>query len=149
MNRQGKRILERALEEPSASGVAFPEVRAHSCGSLIRVPIRLATPIERLARQLHSNTNKIYKHFRSKQLLVEAVIDSKTCDMNRDMTDCQKGAANFPERIRAVFAALRLVAGALWGGGKKSGLESVITTSTRHSQMGIFFIAIAFCSQSH
>jgi hypothetical protein len=42
--------------------------------------------------------------------------------MNRDMTDGQKGAANFPERIRAVFAALRLVAGALWGGvggGKK------------------------------
>jgi AcrR family transcriptional regulator len=132
--------------------MAFPEVRAHSCGSLTRVPIRLAAPIEGFARQLHSNTNKIYKHFRSKQLLVEAVIDSKTCGMNRDMADCQKGAANFPERMRAVFAALRLVAGALWGGVggvAKSGPESVITTSTRHSQMGIFFIAIAFCSQSH
>jgi len=63
--------------------------------------------IEDLARQLATNVKKIYAHYRTKPLLIEAAIESKLADLDRDMTAAQEGLSDPTERIHALLGAMK------------------------------------------
>jgi len=63
--------------------------------------------VEGLARQLATNVKKIYAHYRSKPLLIQAAIESKLTDLDRDMTAAQEGLCDRTERIHALLGAMK------------------------------------------
>lgn len=62
--------------------------------------------VDGLARQLATNVKKIYAHYRTKPLLIEAAIESKLADLDHDMTAVQKGLSDPPERIQALLGVM-------------------------------------------
>jgi len=62
--------------------------------------------IEDLARQLATNVKKIYSYYRTKPLLVEAAIESKIADIDRDMTAAEEGLSDPVERISALLGVM-------------------------------------------
>ena len=64
--------------------------------------------IDGLARMLNTNVRKIYDHYSSKLLLVEAVFNAKLDEMDRDLTEALKGdQTNAGKRLRKVVDILK------------------------------------------
>jgi len=62
--------------------------------------------VEGLARQLATNVKKIYAYYHTKPLLIQAAIESKMADMDRDMTAAQEGLSDPAKRIHALLGVM-------------------------------------------